>query len=95
MSVGIGTTQPIGVTATNTDFAPGGVGVNTYYGNVAITLNRVYPSLDVYSTLGIAAFKNSTFGISTTGSGQVFIKTTSQVVMLMLQHLMVIMLHIT
>ena len=78
MSVGIGTTQPIGVTATSTDFAPGGVGVNTYYGNVAITLNRVYPSLDLYSTLGIAAFKNSTFGISTTGTGQVFIKSTSQ-----------------
>jgi len=78
MSVGIGTTQPIGVTATSTDFAPNGVGINTYYGNVRLTLNRVYPSLDVYSTLGIAAFKNSTFGISTTGSGEVYIKTTSQ-----------------
>ena len=78
MSVGIGTTQPIGVTATSADFAPSGVGINTYYGNVRLTLNRVYPSLDVYSTLGIAAFKNSTFGISTTGSGEVYIKTTSQ-----------------
>jgi hypothetical protein len=77
-SVGIGTTQPIGVTATSTDFAAGGVGINTYYGNVRLTLNRVYPSLDLYSTLGIAAFKNSTFGISTTGSGEVYIKTTSQ-----------------
>jgi hypothetical protein len=77
-SVGIGTTQPFGVTATSVDFAAGGVGINTYYGNVRLTLNRVYPSLDVYSTLGIAAFKNSTFGISTTGSGEVYIKTTSQ-----------------
>jgi len=78
MSVGIGTTQPIGVTATSVDFAPGGVGVNTYYGNVNFTLNRVYPSIDTYGTLGIAAFKNSTFGISTTGTGQVFLKSTSQ-----------------
>jgi len=78
MSVGIGTTQPIAVTATSTDFAPGGVGVNTYYGNINFALNRVYPSIDTYGTLGIAAFKNSTFGISTTGTGQVFLKTTSQ-----------------
>jgi len=30
-SVGIGTTQPIGVTATSSELAPGGVGVNTSY----------------------------------------------------------------
>ena len=41
MSVGIGTTQPIGVTATSVDFAPNGVGVNTYYGNVQFTLNKI------------------------------------------------------
>ena len=40
-SVGIVTTQPISVTATTFDSAPGGVGVNTYYGNINISLNRV------------------------------------------------------
>ena len=70
-SVGIGTTQPIGVTYTTADLAPGGVGINTYYGNVAITLNRVESTLDAYSTLGVAKFKNSTFSIGADGAIQV------------------------
>ena len=76
MSVGIGTTQPIGVTYTTADLAPGGIGINTYYGNVRITLDRVVSSLDAYSTLGVARFKNSTFGINPDGS--VYVKTLSQ-----------------
>jgi hypothetical protein len=77
-SVGIGTTQPIGVTYTTADLAPGGVGINTYYGVVNLTLNRVAPTLDAYSTLGVSQFKNSTFGITTDGSGSVYLKTLSQ-----------------
>ena len=76
MSVGIGTTQPLGVTATSVDFAPGGVGINTYYGNVNITLNRVQQTVDLYSTLGISQYKNSTFSIGT--NGEIQIKTASQ-----------------
>jgi hypothetical protein len=70
-SVGIGTTQPIGVTYTSADLAPGGVGINTYYGNVNITLNRVESTLDAYSTLGVSKFKNSTFSISADGAIQI------------------------
>ena len=75
-SVGIGTTQPIGVTYTSVDFAPGGIGINTYYGNVQLTLNRVQTSGDLYSTLGVARFKTSTFGIAADGS--VYVKSLSQ-----------------
>ena len=71
MSVGIGTTQPIGVTYTSADLAPGNVGINTYYGNVNITLNRVQQTLDLYSTLGVSRFKNSTFLIGTDGEVQI------------------------
>jgi hypothetical protein len=67
-SVGIGTTQPIQVTATSFDSAPGGVGVNTYYGNINISLNRVASSTDLHSTLGIAKFKTSTFAIGADGA---------------------------
>ena len=71
MSVGIGTTQPIGVTATSVDFAPSGVGINTYYGNVNITLNRVQTTVDLYSTLGVSKFKSSTFLIGSDGEVQI------------------------
>ena len=70
-SVGIGTTQPIQVTATSFDLAPGGVGVNTYYGNINISLNRVQQTLDLYSTTGVSKFKNSTFLIGSDGEVQI------------------------
>ncbi len=71
-SVGIGTTEPISATGSSFDAAPGGIGINTYYGKVNISLNRVASTLDTYSTLGVAKFKNSTFSI--TASGEVSIK---------------------
>jgi hypothetical protein len=77
-SVGIGTTQPIGVTYSSADLASGGVGINTYYGNVQLTLNRVLATGDLYSTLGVAKFKSSTFGITGDGTGSVYIKTLAQ-----------------
>ena len=67
-SVGIGTTQPIQITATSFDSAPGGVGFNTYYGDIKISLNRVSESLDLFSTLGIAKFRSSTFSIGADGA---------------------------
>jgi len=70
-SVGFGTTQPVGVNYTSAELAPGGIGINTYYGNVQITLNRVESTLDTYSTLGIAKFKNSTFSIGEDGAIQI------------------------
>ena len=66
-SVGIGTTQPIGVTYTSADLAPNGVGINTYYGDIQMTLNRVVSTPDDYSTLGISKFKLSTFAIGNDG----------------------------
>ena len=66
-SIGIGTTQPIGVTYTSADLAPGGVGMNTYYGAIELTLNRVNSTPDDYSTEGIAKYKLSTFGVSSDG----------------------------
>jgi hypothetical protein len=74
-SVGIGTTQPIQITATSFDSAPGGVGVNTYYGNINIALNRVASSTDLFSTLGVSRFKTSTFSIG--ADGQVSIKNST------------------
>ena len=67
-SVGIGTTQPIGVTYTSADLAPGGVGINTYYGDIQMTLNRVVSTPDDYSTLGISKFKLSTFAVGDDGA---------------------------
>ena len=66
-SIGIGTTQPIGVTYTTADLAPNNVGVNTYYGDLQISLNRVDSTPDDYSTLGISKFKLSTFAIGSDG----------------------------
>ena len=72
MSVGIGTTQPFDVQGySSVDFAPGGVGVNTYYGNIKLALNRVQSSIDAYSTLGIAKYKTSTFSIGSDGAVQI------------------------
>ena len=74
-SVGIGTTQPIGVTYTSADLAPNGVGVNTYFGDIQMTLNRVVSTPDDYSTLGISQFKLSTFGIGS--DGEITIKSST------------------
>jgi hypothetical protein len=74
-SVGFGTTQPVQVFATSVDNAPNGVGINTYYGNLEIRLNRCLPTLDLYSTLGVAQFKTSTFNVGS--DGQIQIKTSS------------------
>ena len=75
-SVGIGTTQPIGVTYTSADLAPGGVGINTYYGDIQMTLNRVVSTPDDYSTVGISKFKLSTFAIGT--DGEITIRSSTQ-----------------
>lgn len=74
-SVGIGTTEPITATGSSFDAAPGGVGVNTYYGKVSISLNRVASTLDTFSTLGVAKFRSSTFSI--TSAGEVSIKNSA------------------
>ena len=80
MSVGIGTTQPFGVTATTSDLAPGGVGINTYYGNVNLTLNRVAPASSAeYSTLGISKYKTSTFLIGADGAVTIKSSTTGDI----------------
>jgi hypothetical protein len=74
-SVGIGTTQPIGVSSyTSADLAAGGVGVNTYYGKVNLTLTRTSGTLDLYSTLGVSRFKTSTFTVD--GDGNVSLKNS-------------------
>ena len=75
-SVGIGTTQPIGVTSyTSADLAPGGVGVNTYYGKVNLSLVRAAGQpTETYSTLGVSRFKTSTFTVD--GDGNVSIKNS-------------------
>ena len=67
-AVGIGTTEPITATATSQDSAPGGIGINTYYGKLNITLNRAASTLDTYSTLGVSKFRTSTFSIGNDGS---------------------------
>ena len=68
-AIGIGTTQPFDVQGyTSADFPAGGVGFTTYYGVVRLGLNRVQSTVDQFSTLGIARFKNSTFGIAADGA---------------------------
>ena len=74
-SVGIGTTEPITASGSTFEAAPGGVGVNTYYGKVNLSINRVASTLEAYSTLGVAKFRNSTFGIS--ANGEVTIKSSA------------------
>jgi hypothetical protein len=62
-------------TSTSTDFPPGGVGIVTHYGKVNLLLNRVAPSLDTFSTLGVARFRTSTFDVS--ADGAISIKTSA------------------
>ena len=75
-SVGIGTTQPLQATSSSFDTAPGGIGINTYYGKVNITVNRAAGTGDLYSTLGVAKFKTSTFSVD--ADGAVSIKSSAQ-----------------
>jgi hypothetical protein len=74
-SVGIGTTQPLSATGTTFDGAPGGIGINTYYGKVELRVNRASGTGDLYSTLGVAKFKTSTFAVD--ADGAVSIKPSS------------------
>ena len=79
-SVGIGTTQPLGVTSyTSADLAPGGVGVNTYYGKVNLSVNRAAGTIDTYSTLGVARFKTSTFSVDADGNVSIKNSTTGDI----------------
>jgi hypothetical protein len=78
-SVGIGTTQPMSATSTSTDFPPGGVGIVTHYGKVNLLLNRVAPSLDTFSTLGVAKFRTSTFDIGADGAVSIRTSATGDV----------------
>jgi hypothetical protein len=70
-SVGIGTTQPLQATGSSFDAAPGGIGINTYYGKVNLTVNRASGTGDTYSTLGVAKFKTSTFSVDADGAVQI------------------------
>ena len=73
VSIGIGTTEPMSATSTSSVLAPGGVGVNTYFGNIQLTLNRVSSvGVGEYTSLGVAKFKKSTFAIG--ADGEVTIK---------------------
>ena len=79
-SVGIGTTQPLGVTSyTSADLAPGGVGVNTYYGKINLNVTRAAGTIDTYSTLGVARFKTSTFSVDSDGNVSIKNSTTGDV----------------
>ena len=79
-SVGIGTTQPLGVSSySSASLAAGGIGVNTYFGAINLTVNRAAGSGDTYSTLGAARFKTSTFSVDTDGNVQIKNSTTGDV----------------
>jgi hypothetical protein len=79
-SVGIGTTQPLGIVSyTSADLAPDGVGINTYYGNINLSVVRSAGSVDTYSTLGVARFKTSTFLVDTDGRVQIRNSVTGDV----------------
>jgi hypothetical protein len=74
--VGIGTTEPLSATASFTESAPGGVGVNTYIGKVNLSIQRVKTVVGQdYTSLGVSRFKNSTFSIGS--DGEVSIKNSS------------------
>ena len=50
------------------------VGINTYYGDIQMTLNRVVSTPDDYSTVGISKFKLSTFAVG--NDGEITIKSS-------------------
>ena len=79
-SVGIGTTQPLGVSSySSASLAAGGIGVNTYFGAINLTVNRAAGSGDTYSTLGAARFKTSTFSVDADGNVQIKNSTTGDI----------------
>ena len=74
--VGIGTTEPLSATASFTESAPGGVGVNTYIGKVNLSIQRVKTVVGQdYTSLGVSRFKASTFSIGS--DGEVSIKNSA------------------
>ena len=75
-SVGIGSTQPFGITASSADY---GVGISTFYGAINLTINRVQSTLDLYSTTGVAKFRSSTFSIGSDGEVQIKSSATGDV----------------
>ena len=76
-SVGVGTTAPLTVSGTSEILAPNGIGINTYFGDLNINVNRVLPSaIDDYSSLGVSRFKLTTFNIGS--DGEVTIKAGTQ-----------------
>jgi len=75
-SVGIGSTQPFGITASSSDY---GVGFATHYGAIELTLNRVASTLDTYSTTGVSKFKTSTFEIGADGAVSIKSSATGDV----------------
>ena len=73
VSIGIGTTQPLSATATSSDLATNGIGINTYYGNIVLNVNRVSAvGTDDFTSLGVSKYKKTTFAIG--GDGEVSLK---------------------
>ena len=73
--IGIDANAPITLSSSSQEFPNGGTGIVTHYGTVNIGITSVASSLDTYSTIGFAKFKNSTFAIDSTGG--VSIKNSS------------------
>lgn len=73
--MGIDANAPITLSSSSQEFPNGGTGIVTHYGTVNIGITSVAQSLDTYSTIGFAKFKNSTFAIDATGG--VSIKNSS------------------
>ena len=73
--MGIDANSPITLSSSSQEFPNGGTGIVTHYGTINIGITSVASSLDTYSTIGFAKFKNSTFAIDSTGG--VSIKNSS------------------
>jgi len=67
-AIGIGNTQPMSAISSSTEFPNDGIGITTHYGKVNLILDRVIPTLDLFSTLGVSRFRSSTFEITEDGS---------------------------
>ena len=65
--IGIDANAPITLSSSSQEFPNGGTGIVTHYGTVNIGITSVASSLDTYSTIGFAKFKNSTFAIDSNG----------------------------
>jgi hypothetical protein len=72
--VGIATNSPLTVSSSSQEFPNAGVGIITHYGNLVLGIQTAFEQgLNAYSSLGLAKYKTSTFGI--TADGGVFVKT--------------------